>query len=334
MSRFPSGAFAVVLTVFGLLGTERAWAAEAAADALFEQGRSALTQGDYEIACDKLRRSDELDPAPGTKLNLAECEAMRGRVATAYVLLAEVERVLPASDVRAPIARGKREGLERRLPKLRVTLAPQAPQQTQIRVGTRLLAPSDYGKDILWDPGTWEVSVAAAGFAEHRFQVLIEEGKTQLIVAQPLPRETAQGRAIPLVANRQVAHPRAPIRSQLAQATKSSPGPTSSKGLVALGLGLSATALATVTGILTLQAKSDNDAHCNEVSQNCDADGRTAASRGRILGGITTAGLVAGAVGIGLGIYWISKGEDTPRSAAITLRSHGPGTLLELNWKL
>lgn len=337
MSRFPSGVLAAVLTVLVLLGTKRTWAEGTQADALFEEGRVELTKGNYDGACDKLRRSDELDPAPGTKLNLAECEALRGRVATAYALLLQVERLLPASDVRVPIARDKREGLERRLPKVRVTLAPAAPKDTQVRVGTRLVAPAEYGTEIPLDPGIWEVSIAAAGFAENRFQALYEEGKTQSIVAQPLVRERtaqAQSRAVPSVVNQQPKQPTPPVSSQATHLPTRSVAPTSSKGYVALGLGLSATALSTVTGILTLQAKSDNDTHCNEVSQRCDAEGREAASRGRILGGITTAGLVAGALGIGLGIYWISNAGETPRSATITLRNDGRGTLLELNARL
>jgi hypothetical protein len=55
----------------------------AAAEALFEQARAAMAAGSYDIACARFRDSDKLDPAVGTRFNLADCEERRGRVATA-----------------------------------------------------------------------------------------------------------------------------------------------------------------------------------------------------------------------------------------------------------
>ena len=55
----------------------------AAAEALFEQARAAMAAGSYELACARFRDSDRLDPAIGTRFNLADCEEKRGRVATA-----------------------------------------------------------------------------------------------------------------------------------------------------------------------------------------------------------------------------------------------------------
>src|SRR5262245_31877335 len=57
-----------------------------AAEALFEEGRSALAAGDLDLACARFRESNRLDPAVGTVLNLADCEEKRGKLATAWTL--------------------------------------------------------------------------------------------------------------------------------------------------------------------------------------------------------------------------------------------------------
>ncbi|MFO0567610.1 MAG: hypothetical protein U0263_18270 [Polyangiaceae bacterium] len=51
-----------------------------AAEALFNAGRDAVKAGDYPTACAKFRESNRLDPAPGTVLNLADCEEHLGHV--------------------------------------------------------------------------------------------------------------------------------------------------------------------------------------------------------------------------------------------------------------
>ena len=74
------------LTVGGLcalLATPALAQNPAAAEALFEQARSAMAAGSYDIACARFRDSDKLDPAVGTRFNLADCEERLGQNAKA-----------------------------------------------------------------------------------------------------------------------------------------------------------------------------------------------------------------------------------------------------------
>src|SRR5262245_1711819 len=67
----------------------------AAAEALFREARAAMQSGDFDAACAKFEESERLDKAPGTVLNLAECEEKRGRVATAWGHLRRAVDMLP-----------------------------------------------------------------------------------------------------------------------------------------------------------------------------------------------------------------------------------------------
>src|SRR5580704_6931738 len=76
----------------------------AAAEVLFRQAREKIVAGDYGGACPLFKESLRLDPAPGTLLNLAECEERIGRLASAWEHFERLERGLPGTDERFAIA--------------------------------------------------------------------------------------------------------------------------------------------------------------------------------------------------------------------------------------
>src|SRR5687768_5276645 len=93
-----------------------------AADALFREGREAMKAGDLLIACEKLKESQRLDPAPGTLLNLAECEEKRGRLAIAWEHARRALDTMAQSDERVAMASARVAALELRLPRLTIRL--------------------------------------------------------------------------------------------------------------------------------------------------------------------------------------------------------------------
>ena len=79
----------------------------AAAEALFEQARAAMAEGNYDVACARFRDSDKLDPAVGTRFNLADCEERRGLLDREWSLFRGVLSVLSDVDERTPIGYGR-----------------------------------------------------------------------------------------------------------------------------------------------------------------------------------------------------------------------------------
>jgi hypothetical protein len=120
--------FLLMATV--LCFTRAAFADEATgrADALFQEGRAAVRQGNWEKACPAFAESLKLDPAPGTRINLGECEERSGRLVAAFDLYERAARELSADDSRLPIARQRATAVDARIPRLVV------PQGTVVRV--------------------------------------------------------------------------------------------------------------------------------------------------------------------------------------------------------
>src|SRR5580692_11189003 len=96
------GFVAIALAVAGAVSGSEARAESidpAVADALFRKGREAAEKGDWATACPKFAESQRLDPAPGTLLNLADCEEHLGQLASAYEhFKTAVETMAPSDD--------------------------------------------------------------------------------------------------------------------------------------------------------------------------------------------------------------------------------------------
>lgn len=158
-----------------------------AADKLFVQGRAAVERGDYETACEKFELSQRLDPAPGTVLNLADCNEHRGRRALAWQEYRDVVAALPARDPRVPVANERIAALEKKLAKLTLRLAEGAPLDAVVERDGVEVKPRDFGSPTLLDPGDHEVRVTAGDRPERRTIVRLAEGEAKDIVVAPAP---------------------------------------------------------------------------------------------------------------------------------------------------
>lgn len=292
---------ALLLALFGE-GTAFAQGdSAAAAEALFDQGRAAMQKRDYETACQRFRESERIDPAAGTKLNLADCEEKRGRIASAWELFRAALRDLPDGDERQAIAAARAAALEPRLPMLTLRLAAGAPASTRVRFGNAEIGPGSFGVPLPLDPGTYTLVVAAPGHASRPVQITLAESARQTVELAP---GTANPGRVP-----------APGSTERPDSTAASGGGQRTLGYVFGGVGVLGLAVGAVTGAMVLSKKSIAERECSDELELCSPRGKAANDSGRKLAPIATVGLVVGAAGIGAGVYFILSAKHSKETA-------------------
>ncbi len=150
---------------------------------LFRQGRSLISDGDWEAGCAKLELSMKRFAAPSTLMNIARCREHEGRVATAWALYrrALVLNLETKGDARRQeleeVAKEAIADLEPRLPRIRVVLA-RPVRGAVVREHGREL-PFDTAVPL--DPGTVQLTGKAPGHADLHEDVTLVEGKTTTV---------------------------------------------------------------------------------------------------------------------------------------------------------
>src|SRR5882672_1951966 len=93
---------------------------KAAAEALFDQGRAAMQEGDFARACGLLERSQHIDHGVGTLLYLGECYEKSGRTASAWATFREGADAASSANeqARSRLARERAARLEPQLSRL------------------------------------------------------------------------------------------------------------------------------------------------------------------------------------------------------------------------
>lgn len=265
----------------------------AAAEALFDQGRSALAEGDFETACGRFRESDRLDPALGTRFNLADCEEKRGHLATAWSLFRGVVATLAEGDDRFPIAQRRLAALESRVPRLTMVLASGAPRSTRVKEGDTEYAEGSFGVALPLDPGMHHLTVRAPGFHERSLDVALEPGETAEVGVSP---------GAPL-----------PVEARAADAPSGVDHRT--LGYVLAGVGATGLLVGVVSGVLVLHEKEVYDDNCDMRQKVCNQRGKDAGAAGRTLGALSVASFVAGVAASAVGVYFVLSGRSSEKRA-------------------
>jgi hypothetical protein len=282
----------------------------AAAEALFEQARAAMAAGSYDIACARFRDSDKLDPAVGTRFNLADCEERRGRVATAWSLFRGVLSELAEDDDRRPIAQRRARALEPRLPYLTMERAAATPAGVRVRIDGIELGEGSFGVALPMDPGTHDLVLmprdSGDGDGEHRSFALREgEHRNLPIVLAAAPPPAS------------VAEPVAPSEPVIA-------GSSRQKWIyIAGGVGAAGVLFGAVTGVVALNKKSTADANCSDELRVCNQAGVDANESGKTYGTLSGVGLGVGVVGLAAGAYlWLTSPKAATHAAHPSIPLH------------
>lgn len=292
---------ALVLILVG--ATAHAQSAKERAAQLFEEGRAALKARQFREACRALNESQQLDPAPGTALNLALCSEQLGKLATALTYYQSVISELPASDERAKFASEQVVLLDPRVPRLTIAPAPGIPEAASIALDGVGVAAADLGKPLPVDPGDHVIDVRAPGREDRSYKVALEEASTRVVdvSAGPAPSLVDDGAARPVddgMSTLQIA------------------------GIAVGGAGVAGLVIGGVMGGLVLSRKSTVDEQCDD--ELCDTqEGIDAASEGATFSTVSTVAFVVGAAALGAGITMFVLGMPDDENVALVVRPGG-----------
>jgi len=274
---------------------------QATADTLFKQGRAAADRRDHATACARFHESDRLDPALGTKFNIADCEEHLGNLETAWALFAEVAAKFPAGDDRLPIAKRRLAGLEKRLAKIVVRLAAEA-QGAAVERDGQPMDESLLGAAVPVRPGHHKIVVTAPGRAPRGYDLDAKAGDmvdltVTIGASTPAPNTAA---AVKVEPPQPEGTGSAPVRRTL--------------GFVAVGLGIAGIGVGAITGGLALADKRKVDASCHGTKFCVDQAGIDASAQGRVVSIVSTASFAIGGAALLAGVVLVLTSKDPPKT--------------------
>lgn len=276
---------------------------EAVAEVLFKQGRDAFESGNYEKACAKFAESYRIESTLGTQLNLAACEAKRGRVATAWGLFRALQQKLKREDPRAEYVAKNVEDLSPRVPHVTFRLDEGAPSGTQVNLGEVRVQSGAFGEKLPVDPGEHEWVVSAAGYESRTIKAKLAEAENLEVVLAP-------GAQLPTPAAG--AGQSAEVELYL-QDTSEDKINRRTLSYVFGGVGIASLASGTVFGVMTLQQKKKGDEQCPSAA-SCNEEGAKALDRARSYRLVSNVSWAVAAVSIGTAAYFFFTSDDTSQA--------------------
>jgi hypothetical protein len=308
------GAFVALAILLAVATLARAAAPDAppsvaSAEALFTQGKEAMARGDLATACARFRESAKLDPAVGTRLNLAACEEKSGQPSAALRDFLAAQAQLAKDDFRVAFTAERIAALSQRVAYITITASAIPP------TGTRVVRDGDEVTSAAWnvrvpvDPGPHVVALEVPGKSAFRAELTLREREEKVFdLAQEITR-------LPPARTEPAPSPVAPAPAREA----TSGGARRTAAYVVTGAGVATLALGATAGILTVAAASTYRDNC--TNGVCNDAGFDAASRGRTLSVVSPVALALGAIATGAGIYLFATSTPArpspPRAAQL-----------------
>jgi serine/threonine-protein kinase len=292
--------FASTLLFAALLGAAPAHAqagSNAAAQALFDQGKALMAAGKTREACPKFEESQKLDPGSGTLINLALCYEKTGRTASAWSAYRDAATAARLSG-NADRERGAKERAAALAPKVS-KLTVEVPNDARVSglVVTRdgvEVGPAQWGMQIPTDEGQHELSAKAPGYDEWRTTVTVAaQGATASVSVPKLVAAPKPETVPPPVAPEQKpasAEPTAPAKS-------SGLGGQRIAAIAVGGVGVAGLAVGTVFGLKAMSNKKEADKTCDGTA--CTSEGGVSAGNdAHKAGNVSTVAMIVGAAGL------------------------------------
>jgi serine/threonine-protein kinase len=315
---------------------------KAAAEALFDEGKQLLSQGQFESACRRFEQSQEIDPGVGTLLYLGDCYERSGRLASAWAIYREASSAAAAAGQgeRTRIADERARRLAPSLSKL-VLLVPQGNRVPgfELLLDNRVLSTGLFGVPFPVDAGQHEISARAPGratwsnvieikpnadYRNLQIPVLVgNNGAAPGAVATPYdtPAQSAAAGG--------AAAPAAPVAGSAAAelslgtpaASPGAPGPDRTVSYIVGGAGLVAIGVGVAFGLRASDKDDESKAGCpsgciTQEAADLNQQARTAAT-------IANVSYVVGALALGTATYLFFTAGSGSETAARPATSSG-----------
>jgi serine/threonine-protein kinase len=308
-----------------------------AAEALFEQGRSLMTDGKFADACPKFADSQRLDPSPGTLLNLANCYEKLGRTATAWATYREAASAANAQGRADYVASAQRHAdtLAPRLAKLTTTVS-QPADGLQVRRDGVEVAHAEWGVPIPIDAGSHTIEASAPGHKPWSQAVDVPQDGAQVSVAVP-PLEAAPMPATPPPGPATAGQPLPPAPAPAADTSTGSGQRIA--GIVVGGVGIVGLGLSGLFAALAKGKYNDSLGNCPTSANVCTQTGVNQRNDALTDGNVATVAFGVGAAAlVGGAVLWFtapSANPSTPSGRLGVSPLVGAGTggaLLQGSW--
>ena len=294
---------------------------QAAARALFDEGRALMKAGQYANACPKLEAARKLYTSAGILLNLADCHEKIGRAASAWTEFGEAAAVAKRTnrDDDAEEATRRQAALEPSLPHLTIRVAHAVPGLGVKRDGAPI-APAAWGAALPVDPGAHEIRAEAAGFEPWTGSATVSTPGEVVTVDVPELRATL-GATAPAAGR---------VKPVLVTVVPSETPPADNILPWALIGGGGAVAVGGVV-LMLIEA-----GHASDARKNNDPSAYDAAKTPWTVGLVGAIAGVASA-GVGAALLVVHAGESTPAPSSPTVSAwwggnSGGGLLLAGSW--
>jgi hypothetical protein len=289
---------------------------KALAAKLFKQGRDAISAGKLDEACTRFEQSFKLDPAIGTKLNLADCLERKGLLAAAYRLFDEAanEAAKGRKEGRESFARERAEALAKQLVRVEVSIADPSVKGLKVTIADVVVAKEAWGVPRYLAPGVIEVEVSAFGYEPFHTTIEGRAGEVRKIEVPALPRaeiethgpgkpETDKG--LPTVTQ-----PGAGVDTGVVSTEHRRPSRTGAYVVGAVGVALIGTSVGLGFAARSKFRGADCGSKAGLPDGVCSPMGQTTTDDARMLADVGTGVAIAGAVAVGVGVYlWIRAGR-------------------------
>lgn len=289
---------------------EPSGAQKAAAEALFQEAANLVGAGKTAQACQKFAASQELDPALGTLLRLADCRDREGKSASAWALFLEAAALSGqrGETQRRDLAAQRAADLEQRLSKLVLRLPKHLPEDATVKLNGLSIPRASWSSPLPVDPGKTLLEVSAPGFMPWHHEVETPPGPSVSEVPVPLLE-----RAPELV---KTAPPSSEQRSL-------SPKPEADRpwdvvGYVVGSLGLIGLGVGSYLTVRAYDANSDSLDHCRTDDKNrCTAEGTRLRDDAKSFADGATVAFAVGGTLLLAGVTLVIVGPTSRREAPV-----------------